>query len=399
MARHIWLDKPPSQAPFWAQSRFGRQSTETDCEVVALAAAAAVAGSLLLRQPASCEEPGTAPGVWVHQVGSNQPCEDRVCVRKSLGLLSAAVFDGHGGWEMAEWISKQLFPEVERRLTAVQPESPDLHSPEAVLAALKASFVDCDTRLLQEVDNNNTGEALGGFVKGLGQGACALCAVVSPTHLLFANAGDCCACVIRDGEPILVHAIHNANQPAEQKRLRDAHPGEADIVVCWGSDGFWTEQQMLEVAQEGSLPSSCYVKDCVQTTRAFGDFYLKDSRFNWVGMVKNPVSLPYVTVDPEVVAIERCPKDEVVVLGSDGLWDELKGPDVACIVRETMANHCQAQTTPSKMAKLVAEALVDGATDAAARACGLSKVELQDMPPGKRRRTLVDDITCIVIVL
>jgi len=251
--------------------------------------------------------------------------------------------------------------------------------------------------LLQQVDD--AGAALGGFSSALRQGACALCTVVSPTHLLFANAGDCRACVIRDRKAVFVHSIHNANQPLEQKRLRDAHPGEADTVVCQGRDGVWTDQQMLEAAEAGQLPSSCYVKDCVQPTRGFGDFYLKDSRFNWMGIVKEPLSLPYVTADPEVVAVKRCPGDEVVVLGSDGLWDDLEGSDVARVVQETMANHRAAQMAPSKMAKVLAEALVDEATAAAARACGLAKSELQDMPPGNSRRKLVDDITCVVVVL
>lgn len=396
---------------FAAQTRYERQSPQINhaATAVAAAAAAAAAGSLLttcrLHRSASCEESGKFPGVWAHQVGSNMPCEDRHHVRQlGPGLLSAAIVDGHGGWQVAEWISDELLPEVERRLATKRKRSiktvncsGSIPSPKRVMVALEAAFAECDKKLLQQVDD--AGAALGGFSSALRQGACALCTVVSPTHLLFANAGDCRACVIRDRKAVFVHSIHNANQPLEQKRLRDAHPGEADTVVCQGRDGVWTDQQMLEAAEAGQLPSSCYVKDCVQPTRGFGDFYLKDSRFNWMGIVKEPLSLPYVTADPEVVAVKRCPGDEVVVLGSDGLWDDLEGSDVARVVQETMANHRAAQMAPSKMAKVLAEALVDEATAAAARACGLAKSELQDMPPGNSRRKLVDDITCVVVVL
>jgi len=398
------------QALCSAQSRFGRQSPQSNHAATALAAAAAVAaGSFLVtsgvHRPAICEESVPSPGVWVHQIGSNAPCEDRHRIRQlGPGLLSATVVDGHGGWQMAEWISDELLPEVERRLESKKSKSgSSVHcsgsvpSPKRVMAALEAAFNDCDRRLLQQVDNSGAG--LGGFSQAIRQGACALCTVVSPTHLLFANAGDCRACVIRDGKPVFVHSIHNANQPVEQQRLRDAHPGESDTVVCLGSDGIWTEQQMLEAAKEGNLPSSCYVKDCVQPTRGFGDFYLKDSRFNWVGIVKEPLSLPYITVEPEVVAVKRCPGDEVVVLGSDGLWDDLGGSDVARVIQETMAKHADKRKAPSKMAKVLAEALVHEATAVAADMCGLAKAELQDMPPGSRRRNLVDDITCVVIVL
>jgi pyruvate dehydrogenase phosphatase len=392
-----------------AKTQFGNQSAQTNHAVTAAAAAAAAAGSLLvtsrLQRPAGCEEVRTVPGIWVHQIGSNAPCEDRHHVRQ-LGpeLFSAAVIDGHGGWQVANWISDELLLEVERRLAPKRNKGGKtldcdgcIPSPKRVLVALEAAFAECDRKLMQQVEN--AGAALGGFSKALRQGACAVCTVVSPTHLLFANAGDCRACVIRDQKPVFVHSVHNANQPVEQKRLRDAHPGEVDTVVCQGKDGTWTGQQMLEAAEAGHLPSTCYVKDCVQPTRGFGDFYLKDARFNWMGFVKEPHSLPYVTVDPEVVAVERCPGDEVVVLGSDGLWDDLQGSDVARVVRETMANHCEAQMAPSMMAKVLAEALVDEATAAAARACGLDKAELQDMPPGDCRRKLVDDITCVVVVL
>jgi len=409
-ARNLRLDRPSTHLVFTAQTRFERQSLQTKhtAAVVAAAAAATAAGTLLVtseHRPALCEETGTVPGVWGHQIGSNMPCEDRYHIRQlGPGWLSAAILDGHGGWQMAEWISDELLPEVERQLTPKTNKpgktvncSGSVPSPKTVMAALEAAFANCDQRLLQQVDN--AAAALGGFSKALRQGACALCTVVSPTHLLFANAGDCRACVIRDGKPVFVHSVHNANQPVEQQRLRDAHPGETDTVVCLGNDGVWTAEQMLEAAEKGNLPSSCYVKDCVQPTRGFGDFYLKDDRFNWMGIVKEPLSLPYIVVDPEVVAVKRCPGDEVVVLGSDGLWDDLEGSDVARVVQETMANHCQGKMAPTRIAKVLAEALVDEATAAAARACGLAKAELLEMAPGDRRRNLVDDITCVVVVL
>merc|ERR1711974_240996 len=108
MAKHLWFDRPSTHALFSAHTRFGRQSPQTSHAAAAVATAAVAAGSLLvtsrLHKPASCEESGKIPGVWVHQIGSNMPCEDRHHVRQlGPGLLSAAIIDGHGGWQVADW--------------------------------------------------------------------------------------------------------------------------------------------------------------------------------------------------------------------------------------------------------------------------------------------------------
>lgn len=49
---------------------------------------------------------------------------------------------------------------------------------------------------------------------------------------------------------------HNARFEREKKALREAHPGEEDVVVC-------------------THPDVCYIKNRSQATRTLGDAYLK----------------------------------------------------------------------------------------------------------------------------
>ena len=100
-------------------------------------------------------------------------------------------------------------------------------------------------------------------------GSCALVVVVHNNKLYVANAGDCKAALLRqkpDGsyERIKLSKTFNANKKYEQERLKQEFKTEKDIVVCKGNDN-----------------KACYVKGSLMPTRAFGDFRLKKSEFNF----------------------------------------------------------------------------------------------------------------------
>jgi pyruvate dehydrogenase phosphatase len=237
----------------------------------------------------------------------------------------AAVLDGHGGWQAAEFGRRSLLDTVARELH----HCGDASDAGAVGGALARAFTRTDRAFLSSIRP--------AFTSGFGElahvGACATAAVILPAAVVAANAGDCRvvlgrmatgkapsgaalaaaaaaagAAVVPADTPIFTPVAgewrasmasrglyysavsltrdHNAREPWERARLAAEHPGEADIVVC-----------------KQNNPTACYVKGRLQPTRALGDGYLKDSEFNvveaagraWGRRIPPPYTPPYVS--------------------------------------------------------------------------------------------------------
>ena len=170
---------------------------------------------------------------------------------------------------------------------------------------------------------------------------------------------------------------HNSRLEREQSRLRRAHPGEDDIVVC-------------------RSPTSCYVKGRLQPTRALGDMYLKYSEFNgragtrlYGRHVKAPYTPPYITATPQVQSHAlRGGEDAFLLLACDGIWDVFSNEEAVAFV----ANDTGDPSTVSE--RLIAAVL---AREAAAK--GLTVEQLQAVRPGRVRRSMHDDMTAMVLWL
>jgi len=87
-------------------------------------------------------------------------------------------------------------------------------------------------------------------------------------------------------------------------------------------------------------PQACYVKNLLQPTRSFGDFRLKHEEFSVSSSSSSPnqrnstslFSGPYITHKPDIKVLEVDSDSRYLVMGSDGLWDEVTKDDVARIV-------------------------------------------------------------------
>jgi pyruvate dehydrogenase phosphatase len=160
------------------------------------------------------------------------------------------------------------------------------------------------------------------------EGSCALISHVTPGRLVLGNLGDCRAILIHDGDDGTLQARqltheHNASRPEERKRILSEHKDEPEAVQYISKSGSW------------------YVKGTLQVTRAIGDLFLKDHWFSNAlpdhvkpyvgGTLKTP---PYVSVSPEVVDVQLTRKDKVLVIASDGLWDELSNDECVEILQE-----------------------------------------------------------------
>jgi len=164
---------------------------------------------------------------------ANNPIEDRLSYHsfKNIDGFCATVFDGHGGWQVAELASRKLHLYLDSNLS-LKTELNENTVKEAI------------TNAFLEVENEFLELAKAGYNSGFGKfsnvGACCLSAVVINNKLYVANLGDCRGILLKnsnsDKDNVLSWIKLNTNQSANskkvQKMLRDKYPDEKDIVVC-----------------------------------------------------------------------------------------------------------------------------------------------------------------------
>lgn len=176
------------------------------------------------------------------EYNANWPIEDRHDVRQSpRGDFFASVYDGHGGWQCAEFARKRLNIAAQAELNNSLAKST-----EQVKGALTHAFLRVEREYLYQVK--------AAFELGFGAvaktGSCALMVLVRDQKLFVANAGDCRAVLGRrrtssslvagwsggggEGvmEAVALSNDHNAREKVEQDKLRRLHPCETDIVKC-----------------------------------------------------------------------------------------------------------------------------------------------------------------------
>lgn len=101
------------------------------------------------------------------------------------------VFDGHGGWQTAEYAKKNLHVYVERELSKFASVK-DTLTEEDYRIAIENAFDQIETEFI-----SFSKEAIEkGFNNAANVGACALVTVISGNKLYVASAGDCRACKI-----------------------------------------------------------------------------------------------------------------------------------------------------------------------------------------------------------
>jgi pyruvate dehydrogenase phosphatase len=144
---------------------------------------------------------GLPERVYVHQYEANNPIEDRFDARK-LGNwgLAAAVYDGHGGFEVAELAKNDLLAHLCN------------HANEGDLAGSL-------TQAYKHVEQTFYEAALKAYRMGFGHaarvGSCALVAVIRGKELVTANTGDCRGIIVnQDLSTVQVNNEHNAARPA-----------------------------------------------------------------------------------------------------------------------------------------------------------------------------------------
>ncbi|GMH26750.1 hypothetical protein Nepgr_028593 [Nepenthes gracilis] len=157
------------------------------------------------------------------------------------------------------------------------------------------------------------------------------------------------------------------------------------------------EEEVLRIKSEHSDDSHCIVNDRVKgrlkVTRAFGAGFLKQPKWNdsLLEMFRNEFigNAPYISCTPSVCHYKLCPKDQFLVLSSDGLYQYLSNEEVVSHVADFMDKFPDGDP---------AQHLIEELLSRAAKKAGMDFHDLLDIPQGDRRK-YHDDVTVMVVSL
>ncbi|KAJ3218836.1 hypothetical protein HK099_004912 [Clydaea vesicula] len=287
----------------------------------------------------------TLQNLHFNTVNSNDPCEDRYCESYYKDNLILGIFDGHGGYQCSEVVSKNLPLYIAKELETIKNTKENKNRKDAVTKALKNAFLNLDHDLLI----GNFTDEKGNFFKPALAGSCAIVAYFDGEKgedLYIASTGDCRAVLGKrkiDGnfEAIQLsedQTIKNPHEYGRKQRMLELHPEELNTLFVKGR------------VLGGLMP-----------TRAFGD-----ARYKWPLETMVPIlqqtpnkkgrgrsvppnykTPPYVT-EPEVVHYKITQPhlskningedvltgDLFLLLACDGIYDELSSEEaVECVNR------------------------------------------------------------------
>lgn len=217
--------------------------------------------------------------------------EDRLVIYTTDKYMIAAVFDGHGGSTVSDWL-KEHFPQ--RLIQALEglKEGVTINDQKN---AIKECYQDLDKELFDKLkqDKDTSGST-----------AVVYLAIKYPNkekREMLINLGDSRAIVTKGKKVRLETKDHKPDNQAEKRRI-EYHKGQVVDGRVWPY-GYYKNAP-------GGLAVS----------RAFGDPHSKQQDHNYFP--------GWISAEPDVDEISTEPGD-YVVLASDGLWDEMDSEKVA----------------------------------------------------------------------
>ena len=158
---------------------------------------------------------------------ANKIMEDRLAVHqceKADGFM-VGVFDGHGGWQSADYASKKLLHYMDETLEKAKDEK-----------AKKKAIDEAYTKVEDEMHHMARGAYDYGFGKAATVGTCALTAFIQDDKIFVNQAGDSlCVLFSKTDEgynTTVLSEAFNAHNPSEKSRLEKKFKKEKDIVLC-----------------------------------------------------------------------------------------------------------------------------------------------------------------------
>ncbi|XP_015880342.3 protein phosphatase 2C 29 [Ziziphus jujuba] len=157
------------------------------------------------------------------------------------------------------------------------------------------------------------------------------------------------------------------------------------------------EEEIIRIKNEHPDDNHCIVNDRVKgrlkVTRAFGAGFLKQPKWNdaLLEMFRNEYigTAPYISCLPSLRHHKLYPRDQFLVLSSDGLYQYLTNEEVVSQVENFLEKSPDGDP---------AQHLIEELLFRAAKKAGMDFHELLDIPQGDRRK-YHDDVTVMVISL
>eukprot|EP01125_Pyxidicula_operculata_P017276 TRINITY_DN6045_c2_g2_i2.p1 TRINITY_DN6045_c2_g2~~TRINITY_DN6045_c2_g2_i2.p1 ORF type:complete len:579 (-),score=180.95 TRINITY_DN6045_c2_g2_i2:103-1839(-) len=239
-----------------------------------------------------------------HDKGQRPTMEDSVQVIEgfipdSPCSLFLGVFDGHSGCKCSQFVSSEL----PKEMTKLFGETND------ILDVMQQSFMTTDDLWLEQARKEKWEE-----------GSTGLCLILKNNTLYIANTGDCRALLCQGGNVVQLTKDHKPDDPAEKERI----------------------------IKQGGHVIGGRIEAKIGVSRSFGDYLFKEPDRN------------LMTCAPETSYQVLNPECEFIVLGCDGLYDEISNEDIIKFVKERLDTKVPVSDVCKEIVK---EALERGSTD------------------------------------
>uniref|UniRef100_A0A1J3IJF9 protein-serine/threonine phosphatase n=1 Tax=Noccaea caerulescens TaxID=107243 RepID=A0A1J3IJF9_NOCCA len=208
------------------------------------------------------------------------------------------VYDGHGGYQVADYCRDRLHFALAEEIERIKDELCMRNTGEGRQVQWEKVFTSCFLNVDGEIGGKIGRDVVGSSDKVFEAvasetvGSTAVVALVCSSHIVVSNCGDSRAVLYRGKEAMPLSVDHKPDREDEYARIENA----GGKVIQW---------------------QGARVFGVLAMSRSIGDRYLK----------------PYVIPEPEVTFMPRSREDECLVLASDGLWDVMSNQEVCEVAR------------------------------------------------------------------
>ncbi|KAM3139338.1 hypothetical protein pb186bvf_008558 [Paramecium bursaria] len=270
-----------------------------------------------LSQPKREKETVTGEGKTVIFAGSEMQgwrntMEDAHILKADIqeGISLFAVFDGHGGKEVAKYVEHHFQEELVKNANFLQKNYPK---------ALEETFLKMDDMMQTPEGQNEINQIRGGGDEASYAGCTANVALIVGNDIYVANAGDSRSVLCRSGNNFDLSIDHKPDNQIEKDRIEKA----------------------------GGFVSDGRVNGNLNLSRALGDLeYKRDNR------LRKDEQL--IIAVPEVKTTQLTANDSFLLMGCDGVFETLNHTELLAFVNEKISGK---QITKELLANTVEQLL------------------------------------------
>lgn len=195
---------------------------------------------------------------------------------ESKGNSFFGIYDGHRNSYVSDYL--------QRNLHKMMLNHPDIN--EQPIKAIKETFCKIDQDVCRNQEKLN--------IQG---GSTALCALINPSGMHVANAGDSKAVLISGNQIFNLNIEHRATNEEEKNQVES----RGGVVF----------------EKKGQTTTRFLVQGALELTRSIGDISYKQ----------------YITSEPDILEHKFSENDEYLILASDGFWNEINEKQLLELVK------------------------------------------------------------------